>query len=173
MRKIWHMAYGIWHISCDIADNSSYLCEGLRSCKDTWIPEINFKKKFDSFSFLDIFQDQWNDKRFRARWSWRIKSWEWIAKKSVPKTMMTTKNGLMPKGAKKYFYKTSKTKSSSFIDLFPNTFRSKLFVPNTFRSFRSSQKFCKIHLCFYKQSIFDSLPKNCLSFSKTLPQKIV
>ena len=159
MRKIWHMAYGIWHISCDIADNSSYLCEGLRSCKDTWIPEINFKKKFDSFSFLDIFQDQWNDKRFRARWSWRIKSWEWIAKKSVPKTMMTTKNGLMPKGAKKYFYKTSKTKSSSFIDLFPNTFRSKLFVPNTFRSFRSSQKFCKMHLFFINNPFLTLSPK--------------
>ena len=26
---------------------------------------------------------------------------------------------------------------------------------------------------FYKQSIFDRCPKNCLSFSKKLPQKVV
>ena len=30
-----------------------------------------------------------------------------------------------------------------------------------------------LHLSFYKQSIFDPRPKNRLSFSKKLPQKIV
>ena len=32
--------------------------------------------------------------------------------------------------------------------------------------------FSKVHF-FYKQSIFDSRPENCLSFSKNSPQKIV
>ena len=32
---------------------------------------------------------------------------------------------------------------------------------------------CRLHLFFYKQSIFDPRPENCLSFSKKLPQKIV
>ena len=31
----------------------------------------------------------------------------------------------------------------------------------------------KLHLFFYKQSIFDPRPENCLSFSKKLPPKIV
>ena len=31
----------------------------------------------------------------------------------------------------------------------------------------------ELHLLFYKQSIFDPPPENCLSFSKKLPQKIV
>ena len=30
-----------------------------------------------------------------------------------------------------------------------------------------------IHLFFYKQSIFDPRPENCLSFSEKSPQKIV
>ena len=34
------------------------------------------------------------------------------------------------------------------------------------------QIFCT-PLFFYKQSIFDPRPENCLSFSKKLPQKIV
>ena len=45
------------------------------------------------------------------------------------------------------------------------------------------KKICYTYICytllyfqytfFYKQSIFDPPPKNCLSFSKKLPQKIV
>ena len=30
-----------------------------------------------------------------------------------------------------------------------------------------------VHLFFYKQSIFDPRPENCLSYSKNLPQKVV
>ena len=30
-----------------------------------------------------------------------------------------------------------------------------------------------LHLFFYKQSIFDPRPENCLSFSKKLPQKLI
>ena len=33
--------------------------------------------------------------------------------------------------------------------------------------------FCVYTLFFYKQSIFDSLPENCLSFSKKSPLKTV
>ena len=32
---------------------------------------------------------------------------------------------------------------------------------------------CRLHLFFYKQSIFDPRPENCLSFSKKLAPKIV
>ena len=40
-------------------------------------------------------------------------------------------------------------------------------------SFLNLLEILTVHLFFYKQSIFDPRPENCLSFSKKSPQKIV
>ena len=38
---------------------------------------------------------------------------------------------------------------------------------------RDNEQYCEATTFFNKQSIFDPRPKNCLSLSKKLPQKIV